>query len=500
MTLSNGGAGVVVGIVDYGADFAHQNFRTAAGGTRLLSIWDQNSPNSANGPFGYGRKISQAEINRALQANNPYTALGYGPEPDRPRRPMGSHGTHVMDIAAGNGYGSQVAGVAPQADLIFVDVSHGDIDFAGRAVLDNAFGDSVRLLEAIQFIFNEAGNRPCVINVSLGTNGGPHDGSTLVEMGIDALIAQQPNRMVVIAAGNAFDDGIHISGTLAQAGTVDLRWVVPIDDKSLNEFELWYSGADRFDVEVLAPDGTSLLTVPPGGADARVEANGNMPLVVVSRLDDPNNHDNQIGIYMEAGVEPGVWTVRLHGTTIQHGAFHAWIERDNEVPSQFTPVTDSSYTLSSISCGRLATIVGSYDAHKPTRPLSFFSAAGPTRDQRQKPDISAPGHAVLAAHSRTKTGVVNKSGTSMAAPAVTGVIALMLAEAAQRGITLSGEQILQLVIAAAQRTPPAGNEWHDQYGHGRLSATHAVQAVIDLAGVPVVAEDAVAVLVALPAL
>ncbi|MBK8037377.1 MAG: hypothetical protein IPK22_09620 [Verrucomicrobiaceae bacterium] len=40
-TAPDGGAGVVVGIVDYGCDFAHQNFRNANGSTRLLGIWDQ---------------------------------------------------------------------------------------------------------------------------------------------------------------------------------------------------------------------------------------------------------------------------------------------------------------------------------------------------------------------------------------------------------------------------------------------------------------------------
>lgn len=424
-TQSDGGAGVVVGIVDYGCDFAHQNFRFPGGGTRLLGIWDQDGPTSPSSPFGYGRKYTSEEIDQALQEQNPYIALGYGPPPDTPLS-KGTHGTHVMDIAAGNGRGSQLPGVAPQADLIFVDVSHADIPFVDSEVVGTSLGDSVRLLEALQFIFEEAGDRPCVINISLGTNGGPHDGNTLVEKGIDSLITQAPNRAVVIAASNAFDDGIHASGTVLLNETFDLRWQVPSDDLSHNELELWYRGEDRFSVELLAPDGTMVLSAGPGQSDGLTSSAGEVVVFVANRLGDPNNQDNMIGIFLETGVPAGTWIVRLRGDQVTDGSFHAWIERDNRMPSQFAPPHDNSFTIGSISCGRQTVVVGSYDAHKATRPISWFSSAGPTRDGRQKPEVSAPGHEVFAAHSRTKTGTIRKSGTSMAAPAVAGIIALML--------------------------------------------------------------------------
>jgi subtilisin family serine protease len=114
-------------------------------------------------------------------------------------------------------------------------------------------------------------------------------------------------------------------------------------------------------------------------------------------------------------------------------------------------------------------------------PLSFFSSAGPTRDGREKPDVSAPGHEVLAAKSRTGTGVVRKSGTSMAAPATAGLVALVLAEARARGLNLTIDQTRKVVIDAARRNPPPGTKWHERYGIGRVSATAAVQAVIQMA-------------------
>ena len=244
-TLSNGGKDVVIGIVDYGCDFAHRNFIGTGGKTRLLSIWHQGGPTSPASPFGYGREYGSAQIDAALSQPDPYAALGYGPARDTINS-LGTHGTHVMDIAAGNGNGSGVPGFAPQADLIFVDVSHADLPWDGPDVVNSSFGDSTQLLEAINYIFDKAGTRPCVINISLGTNGGPHDGSTLVEQGIDSRLAGAPNRALTLAASNSFDDGIHASAVISQGGDSVLTWRIGPGNRSHKELELWYEGADRF--------------------------------------------------------------------------------------------------------------------------------------------------------------------------------------------------------------------------------------------------------------
>ncbi|MED1287565.1 S8 family serine peptidase [Bacillus mycoides] len=118
-------------------------------------------------------------------------------------------------------------------------------------------------------------------------------------------------------------------------------------------------------------------------------------------------------------------------------------------------------------------------------PLSWFSSAGPTKDGRQKPEISAPGHQVIAAAtdtitSNTTDGVTAMSGTSMAAPAVTGVIALVLAEAQAKGINLTIDQIRDILIKTARKNPPEGEGWNDRYGWGRIDASKAVEEIISM--------------------
>ena len=469
---SSAGKGAVVGIVDFGCDFAHRNFQDAGQHTRLRFLWDQTSASTTDS-VQFGRLISAAEINAALATAKPYQTLGYAPsEPGDP-----AHGTHVMDIAAGNGRGTGVPGVAPQAELMFVQLSSSDVPWEGSDVVGKNFGDSVQLLEALAFIFEKAGTKPCAINVSLGTNGGPHDGSTLVEQGIDSLVRQKPHRAVVIAASNSFADGIHAQGSVPANGKLDLSWIVGPQDVTDNEFELWYGHAGRLEVELIDPSGVSVARVPVNKSGS-VHRGNRIVVFVANRLDDPNNHDNNIGIFLSPDAQAGTWKVRLHNTTASAVPFHAWIERDDQGQSRFGGALDNTHTLGSISCGHETIVVGSYDAHVAGAPISFFSSAGPTRDGRQKPEVSAPGHNVRAAASTTVTGTTRMSGTSMASPMVTGTVALLLAEAAARRQNLTIADIRQAVVSTARHSPPTAAGWDARYGFGRISAQAVVSSVM----------------------
>src|SRR5262249_11617217 len=138
---------------------------------------------------------------------DPYAALGYHPG-DADRDGFGAHGTLCMDIAAGNGLAGGPSGIAPKAALAFVHLA--DCGTSGLANL----GDSVRILEAVDFIARTAGPRPWVINMSVGRCGGPHDGCTLVELALDSLLKAAPGRCVVNSAGNYFASCTHASGLL----------------------------------------------------------------------------------------------------------------------------------------------------------------------------------------------------------------------------------------------------------------------------------------------
>lgn len=463
------GNGVIVGIIDYGCDFVHQNLRHADGTTRLLYLWDQSPNDQVHNPpakFPYGNEFDRGAINAALHSADPYTALPHYPGDE-------AHGTHVMDIATGNGRigGS---GVAPGADLIFVHSYSNDY-----ASADN-LGNSARLLEAIHYIFEKASSlgKQAVINLSVGTNGGPHDGTNLVELGIDNLLKTR-GRAVVIAGNNAWEKKIHASGQITSGESRRLQWELPLLDPTDNEVEIWYSGDTELRLTLVDPTGTSIGPFPLGTTNL-LKSQGVQLGAVFHRRNDPNNHDNQIDILLSRESRAGSWSIVLE--TIGHNPadFHAWIERDDDGSSRFSDAdNDPRFTIGSLACGRKTIVVGSYDATVAARTISNFSAEGPTRDGRKKPEVSAPGQGVIAARSTTQS-VVAKSGTSMAAPHVAGLIALLMQAATQ---PLTVDEIRDAVLNFARRNPPLGNQWQSRYGSGRIDVASSIRSLL---GVPTV--------------
>ncbi|MFT3762339.1 MAG: S8 family peptidase [Pseudoxanthomonas sp.] len=98
-----------------------------------------------------------------------------------------------------------------------------------------------------------------------------------------------------------------------------------------------------------------------------------------------------------------------------------------------------------------AIAVGSVHKSNPhSYGVSYFSSRGPTADGRRKPDVVAPGEKIVSAHhgykaNDPKTWMVEMSGTSMAAPHVSGLVAGFLS--ARREFIGSPDRIKQLVLS-----------------------------------------------------
>jgi subtilisin family serine protease/LAS superfamily LD-carboxypeptidase LdcB len=461
------GAGVVIGAVDWGLDVDHPNFKHPDGSTRLLALWDQRdlAIMASPEPYGYGTVHTREQINAALRGDSPYDDLQLHPSiTDRHGR--GAHGNHVVDIAAGNGSVGPM-GVAPAAELVFVHLA-----MRGTGGLNN-LGDSVRLLEGIDFIRRIAGQRPWVVNVSAGGGGGPHDGSTLVGLALDELLASTPGCFAVNSAGNYYRGRMHASGVLKQGQRRELTFLTDPADTTTNEVEIWYDGSDELVVQLEPPGGLGRQVVRLGDV-ADLVVDGELVGRLYHRAHDPNNGANHIDAFLYAWAPSGRWRLTVEARAVTIGQYHAWIERDDACAGcqvRF-PFRDSvsTCTTGTIANSRLPLVVGAYDAHSPTRSIARFSSSGPSRDGRCKPDLVAPGVEVLAARSaprgsaRSPGDLIRKSGTSMAAPQVTGAVALCLEAGGRK---LDASTIRRLVLDTA--TPPSALDPLDRIGHGYLN-------------------------------
>jgi serine protease AprX len=143
-------------------------------------------------------------------------------------------------------------------------------------------------------------------------------------------------------------------------------------------------------------------------------------------------------------------------------------------------------------CGTINTPAAIYDASftagatTAADQIASYSSRGPVTidgSQRQKPDIVAPGSGVRSSH--LGGGYLSLSGTSMAAPHVAGLAALLMSANGQ----LSGDvdRLEQVITESAKplfSTQDCGAIPGDQipnavFGYGRIDAVAAIRLVLD---------------------
>ena len=500
------GKGVLIGIIDVGGfDFSHSEFLDENGKTRFLAIWDQGgSTRSPPVEFGYGAEIRGQDINAALLASRKPGGLPATQLEPQSQQSESSHATHVASIAAGK------HGVCPQALIAAVLVSV-PVPVDEREQRRFTFSDSSRITHAVEYLLalGKKEGVPVSINISLGTNGGAHDGCSGVSRWLDALLGS-PGRAICVAAGNAGQEAaeregdigwimgrIHTAGRIAARDLdVDLEWTVignGITDVSENELEIWYGAQDRVIAMVQPPGSDEWITVRPREFVENRRLSSGTTVSVYNELYHPTNGQNYIAIYLSpnleqnafVGVQAGVWRVRLRGEEIRDGSFHGWVERDDPselstqsskrlfaFPSFFSAKSNiDSHSINSLACGhRVIAVANSDDARQK---VNITSSQGPTRDGRCKPDVCAPGTDVVAANGFSRDGQrwVSMTGTSMASPYVCGVIGLMLAAKPE----LTAVQCLGILQRTSQPLPGKSFEWQNDAGFGRIQPEPAIE-------------------------
>ena len=457
------GQGILVAVIDSGVDYFHPDFRNEDGSTRIMAIWDQTGTLHANvgrvpAGFSMGVEYTQEEINAALETGNREAGYAIVPELDTT-----GHGTEVLGIAAGNGRasGGRYRGMAPESELIVVKLG---------TPRKNGFPRTTELMQSLEYVMRKAEEfrRPVAVNISIGNVYGSHRGTSLLETYID-MMANRGRNVIVVGTGNEGNTGGHTFGQLALGRPEEKEFLIS-DFETVMNIQIWKDYADEFEITVIHPDGRRIGPLGREVGTARYRL-GNTDLLVY--YGEPSPYQGRQEIYLdfipeETYLDSGVWTIFLTPVRVVTGGYQMWMvdARARENGTRFLrPSADATMTVPSTASG--VTAVGAYDAR--SNSYAPFSGRGwAEKSFVPRPDLVAPGVDVTT--TAVGGGYVSVSGTSFAAPFVTGAAALLM----QWGIVdgndpyLYGEKVRAYLRRGARQLPGFTEYPNNQLGYGAL--------------------------------
>lgn len=470
------GKGILVAVIDSGIDYAHMDFRNKDGSTRILSLWDQSLlPDSEKGqypPMGYelGVEFSRETINEALR--QPTAAERYEIVPSRD---ITGHGTAVAGIAAGNGNESDglTQGMAPQSELLIVKLGN---------PLTGGFPRTTELMRALTYVVNKAValRKAVSINLSFGNTYGSHDGTSLLERFIDN-ISEIGRNVICVGSGNEGAAMGHAGGSVSSTQDVELSVG---NYETTTNVQLWKNYYDVFQIELLSPGGDRRLIETVKKQTIRATMGMTQQLIYVG---EPSPYSVNQEVYFDflpvnTYIDSGIWTFRLIPQNIVTGQFSFYLPSAvvrNAATSFFRPTPEMTLTIPSTSSKVIT--VGAYNTTFDS--YADFSGRGyvyqATVDKNSgvwvvKPDLAAPGVDIVT--TAVNGGYLSMTGTSFAAPFVTGAAALLMEWGIvnRNDIYLYGEKVKAYLRKGAQPIRGQRNYPNELVGWGALCVSQSL--------------------------
>lgn len=501
------GRGTAIAILDSGVDYRHPDFCTADGATRILTYWDQTLDYDGMNRYGVGRIFSREELDRLLTAAAGSRVPGGGVPGDlpvsvpsagtvapdmatdggapgggsagrqtvstpateaplpEPSADFSGHGTHIAGICAGNGRasGGRNRGAAPESSLLVVKLKND---------ADSVFTDYANLMMAVDYVVRFASDAalPLSINISYGSNDGPHDGSGLMERYLNNCIFYGKN-VVVTATGNEGISRRHSHVQVSEDTQNAVPFSVAPGENSLY-LQLFKHYGDTFTYRLSPPDGSGEILIPGRAGIYRFSLGNNLVRLIIS---DPTPYQSLQELFLVLlpsasglSLSSGVWQFHIQAESVVSGSVNMWLpsrEATNAATGFLSPSVDGTLTIPSTAANVIS--VSGYDSTTDT--FASFSGRGFLRGPvSDKPDLTAPAVNILS--TAPGGGYSIKSGTSMAAPFVSGAASLLMEYGIVQGrdLFLYGEKIKALLQKGARPLPAFSEYPNPSVGWGAL--------------------------------
>jgi hypothetical protein len=490
------GKDVLIGITDWGFDYSNPNFYdTTLSQTRILKAWDQwRNAGPAPTGYDYGTEIS-GETDLLFAKCDTFNVYEYA-----------YHGSHVAGICGGSGAGTNYRGVAFEANYLMATF----------------LVDEAAVIDAFNWMadYSQTVGKRLVINMSWGLYYmGSMDGQSILSQVIDQLSSE--GVIFVAAAGNNGDVNFHLKHTFTGSDT--LKTQVGFDNYSYypkmygQSITIWGEPGKSFKTALkiygagnVFIDSTQFFSTDDTLNYKTGEIIIGTDTIFYTMASDSANPQNQrphIRLRIK-NLKYSTYKVGLFVTSAS-GTVNLWnvIELTNDVGnwgSAFTSAMagwsagDAFYGVGEPACANSLIAVAAYSSEYKLingvtigGGIAAFSSYGPTIDGRVKPDVAAPGVSVCSSISSYTNATVSPitatitfngrsykfaklSGTSMASPMVTGIVALMLE--ANKWLTAADvKNILKQTARQDSKTGVIPATGSTRWGWGKVNAYNAVK-------------------------
>lgn len=490
LTQAFTGKGVIVGILDIGFDLTHPTFYATDGKTYRIKRFVDNckDADTTKGhaiPLGREYRTEEEILDLKHSGDSKYH----------------QHGTHVLGIAAGSGYGTPYQGMAPDADICAICVD-----------LTTEYTTNPESPE-FKYIFDYADEqgKPCVINYSMGTGYNPKT-FYKAEQAFKKMLG--PGHIIVAGAGNSGAQPYYtIKKRGVKAGGVFLK-----SDNQKNSREHNFISNDPFVLKVIRVKGigkqvkgdsltfdSQNLPAAPQTIDIyQAQMTKSDSIYTLSlKFTDPDDFDMDGSFILL--VEGKEAQVRIIADVYMSIHNNTALDPRCNLASEAGSILAPSCFADIISVGNIVGRKNQNDttADIPADPDGVLgvrngtSSVGPTYTGITKPDVVAPGSFIISAgNSFSSTEIRDNietftasefngksypwrlgTGTSQSTPVVSGIIALWL----EAKPTLTTQEVLETIRLTSK---PLGTDSlgypNNEYGYGIIDAYKGLLHVLGL--------------------